>query len=188
MLRLPLILLTIFLIQGCAGLVLVGAASTAVVANDKRSIETQVDDKTIEAKLSDALGEHPEIQEHTNISLHAINNKLLMVGQVPTHPLKQKILKIIQDLDLTESIYDRIRIGNPTSLATRTNDTWITTKIKTQLIAKTGIDSSRVKVVTENGEVFLIGLVTSSNASKAVDIARNTTGVRKVVRFFEFTL
>ena len=90
-------------------------------------------------------------------------------------------------MQLGGKIHNQIRVGNPTSFTTRSNDTWITTKVKGRMLNEKALDVTRIKVVTENGEVFLLGLVDRTQADLAVEIARNTAGVRKVIKMFEYT-
>ncbi|MGL4517199.1 MAG: BON domain-containing protein, partial [Shewanella sp.] len=109
-----------------------------------------------------------------------------MIGQAPNSMLRDKAIKVVQNLKLGGKIHNQIRIGNPTSFTTRSNDTWVTTKVKGRMLNEKELDVTRIKVITENGEVFLLGLIHRSQADLAVDIARNTAGVRKVVKVFEF--
>lgn len=181
----PLVL--VLLLQGCAGAVMVGAVGGAVMVNDERSITTQLDDTNTDFKISSALVAHSDIKDQANITAITVNGSVLMIGQAPSSALRDKAVKVVQDLKIGGKIHNQIRIGNPTSFTTRSNDTWITTKVKGRMLNEKTLDVTRIKVVTENGEVFLLGLIDKSQADLAVDIARNTAGVRKVVKVFEYT-
>lgn len=184
--RYTLILLTLALLQGCAGAVVVGAFSGAKMANDERSVGTQLSDTNADFQISSALAKHDDISSQTNITAVVMNNNVLMIGQSPNSMLRDKAVNTVQGLQLGGKIHNQIRIGNPTSFTTRSNDTWVTTKVKGRMLNENGVDVTRIKVVTENGEVFLLGLVDQKQAELAVDIARNTAGVRKVVKVFEY--
>lgn len=184
--RYTLILLTLALLQGCAGAVVVGAFSGAKMANDERSVGTQLSDTNADFQISSALAKHDDISSQTNITAVVMNNNVLMIGQSPNSMLRDKAVNTVQGLQLGGKIHNQIRIGNPTSFTTRSNDTWVTTKVKGRMLNENGVDVTRIKVVTENGEVFLLGLVDQKQADLAVDIARNTAGVRKVVKVFEY--
>lgn len=181
-----LILLTLALLQGCAGAVVLGAVSGAKMANDERSVGTQLSDTNADFQISSALSKHNDISNQTNITAVVMNNNVLMIGQSPNSMLRDKAINTVQGLQLGGKIHNQIRIGNPTSFTTRSNDTWVTTKVKGRMLNENGIDVTRIKVITENGEVFLLGLVDRKQADLAVDIARNTAGVRKVVKVFEY--
>jgi osmotically-inducible protein OsmY len=184
--RYALILLTLALLQGCAGAVVLGAVSGAKMANDERSVGTQLSDTNADFQISSALSKHDDISNQTNITAVVMNNNVLMIGQSPNSMLRDKAINTVQGLQLGGKIHNQIRIGNPTSFTTRSNDTWVTTKVKGRMLNENGIDVTRIKVITENGEVFLLGLVDRKQADLAVDIARNTAGVRKVVKVFEY--
>jgi osmotically-inducible protein OsmY len=184
--RYALILLTLALLQGCAGAVVLGAVGGAKMANDERSVGTQLSDTNADFQISNALSKHDDISNQTNITAVVMNNNVLMIGQSPNSMLRDKAINTVQGLQLGGKIHNQIRIGNPTSFTTRSNDTWVTTKVKGRMLNENGIDVTRIKVITENGEVFLLGLVDRKQADLAVDIARNTAGVRKVVKVFEY--
>ncbi len=181
----PLLMLCM-LLQGCAGAVMVGAVGGAMMANDERPVKTQLDDTNTDFVITSALLKQEDIKKQTNITGVSVNGNVLMIGQAPNSMLRDKAIKVVQDLKLGGKIHNQIRIGNPTSFTTRSNDTWVTTKVKGRMLNEKDLDITRVKVITENGEVFLLGLINRSQADLAVDIARNTAGVRKVVRVFEY--
>ena len=163
-----------------------GAVSGAMMANDERSVKTQLDDTNTDFKITSALLEHEDLKKQTNITGVSVNGNVLMIGQAPNSMLRDKAVKVVQDLKLGGKIHNQIRIGNPTSFTTRSNDTWVTTKVKGRMLNEKELDVTRIKVITENGEVFLLGLIHRSQAELAVDIARHTAGVRKVVKVFEY--
>lgn len=181
------LLMVCLLLQGCAGAVMVGAVGGAMMINDERTVKTQLDDTNTDFVITSALLKEEDLKNQTNITGVSVNGNVLMIGQAPNSMLRDKAIKVVQDLKLGGKIHNQIRIGNPTSFTTRSNDTWVTTKVKGRMLNEKGLDVTRVKVITENGEVFLLGLIQRSQADLAVDIARNTAGVRKVVKVFEYT-
>ncbi|HSG62964.1 MAG TPA: division/outer membrane stress-associated lipid-binding lipoprotein [Pseudomonadales bacterium] len=187
MTKLVSVALALLLLQGCAGAVMVGAVGGAVMVNDERSIGTQLDDTNTDFKISSALAAHADLKNKANITAITVNGSVLMIGQAPSSSLRDQAIRIVQDMQLGGKIHNQIRVGNPTSFTTRSNDTWITTKVKGRMLNEKALDVTRIKVVTENGEVFLLGLVDRTQADLAVEIARNTAGVRKVIKMFEYT-
>lgn len=186
MIKLIALLASLVLLQGCAGALMVGAVGGAKMANDERSMSTQISDTNADFEIISALSKHEDLNNQTNITGVVINSNVLMIGQAPNSMLRDKAIKVVQDLNIGGKIHNQIRIGNPTSFTTRSNDTWVTTKVKGRMLNDKNLDITRVKVVTENGEVFLLGLIERSQADLAVDIARNTAGVRKVIKVFEY--
>ncbi|MGS0691720.1 BON domain-containing protein [Shewanella sp. 0m-4] len=183
---LPLIAIVLML-QGCAGAVMVGAVGGAMMVNDERSFKTQIDDTNADFNISSALASHDDLKNQANISGIVMNANVLMIGQAPNSMLRDKAVRTVKELKIGGKIHNQIRIGNPTSFTTRSNDTWITTKVKGRMLNEKGLDVTNIKVVTENGEVFLIGYVERAQADLAVEVARNTAGVRKVIKVFEYT-
>lgn len=181
------LVLSAFLLQGCAGALLAGGAAGAAMANhDRRSIGTQFDDQTIELKVMKQLSEKDELRGQSNISAVAFNGQLLLIGQASSEHLRSVAVNEVRQLPEARTVHNQIRVLTPTSLSTRTSDSWLTSKVKSKLLADRNIDGTRIKVVTENSEVFLMGLVTPAEAETAVDIARHTRGVKRVVKAFHY--
>ncbi|WP_133405554.1 division/outer membrane stress-associated lipid-binding lipoprotein [Parashewanella tropica] len=181
------LLLTCFMLQGCAGLIIAGAAGGAVALNDKRSLGTQLDDTDADFKIMAELAKQQDIKNQTHIRAITVNRKVLVIGQAPNTMLRDKAINTIKGMNIADKVYDQIRISSPTGFTTRTSDTWITTKVKGRMLNQKGLDITRIKVITENGEVFLMGVINSKQADLAVNVARHTTGVRKVIKVFDYT-
>jgi osmotically-inducible protein OsmY len=165
---------------------MVGAVGGAMVVNDERSLKTQLDDTNADFSISSVLGAEEDLKNQTNITGVSMNGNVLMIGQAPNSMLRDKAIRLVKELQLGGKIHNQIRIGNPTSFTTRSNDTWITTKVKGRMLNDKNLDVTKIKVITENGEVFLLGLVEREQADLAVEIARNTAGVRKVIKVFDY--
>ena len=174
------------LLSGCESLIIAGAAGGAVASTDRRTVPTQLEDQNIELKSFGALFENDEVWRDTNISVVSFNNTVLMVGQAPTAELKTKAEAEIKKIEKVKRILNQIRIAAPISFFASQNDSLITTKVKSSMLFTSEFPSSKIKVVTENSEVFLMGLVTAQEAEKAVEITRNTGGVTKVIKAFEY--
>jgi len=176
----------VILLQGCVTAAVVTVGAGVKMATDRRSVGHQIDDQTIELNAYTKLSEDPAIKDQTNIQVVAMNGVVLVVGQAPTVFLRDAVMKVINSIDGISKVYNQIRIGNTTSILTKSHDTWLTSKVKVALLADDSIDGTNIKVVTENSEVFLMGLVTPKEANKAVNIARNISGVTKVLKAFEY--
>ncbi|BDM66030.1 BON domain-containing protein [Shewanella sp. NFH-SH190041] len=187
MIKLLPLLLALNLLSGCAGVVAVGAVGGTVMANDERSLRTQLDDTNADFEIASALSAHQDLKNQTNITGVVMNGNTLLIGQAPNSMLRDKAIRVVKQLKLGGKLHNQIRIGNPTSFTTRSNDAWITTKVKGRMLHQDGLDISKIKVITENGEVFLLGLVNRQEANQAVEVTRNTAGVRKVIKVFEYT-
>ena len=181
---LPLIVLSF--LQGCVGVAAVAVVTGANVAADNRTIGKLIDDEGIELKASTALSKVEALKEQTNIHVTSINGAVLIVGQAPSSHLRDLAVKTINQIDGVVKIHNQIRLGNTISFATKTNDAWITSKVKTALLSSDELDGVTIKVVTENAEVFLMGLVSEKTGNQAVDIARNIGGVNRVLKAFEY--
>lgn len=173
------------LLQGCAAAVVAGGATAVTSANDRRTLGAQIDDKNVVLKAVRALADHPATAEGSNINVTSYNGVLLLTGQTRTEQIRQQAGALVAKIDGVRDVQNQIRLGNNTGMTTRTRDSWISTKVKTQLLADEEVSGLNIKVVTENAEVFLMGLVTDREAAKAVDIARHVDGVARVVRAFE---
>jgi len=182
-----LVLLPLLLLQGCATAVITGAATGASLAHDRRTTGAVIDDQGIEFKASAALYKNKEIYDQSHINITSYNGIVLITGETPTEDLKQKISSEIKAINKVRRIYNEVIIAAPSSLPSRSSDTWITSKIKTKLTADKDIDPFYIKVVTEHGVVYLMGLVSHAEADKAVAVVTTSAGVQRVVKMFEYT-
>nr|WP_321271897.1 division/outer membrane stress-associated lipid-binding lipoprotein [uncultured Tolumonas sp.] len=184
---LPLSLAGLLLLQGCVGVLLAGGATTGVVvAKDRRTVTAQVDDQKIELNARHDLSERTDISRTSHISINSNNGIVLLVGQTPHQKYSDEVRAMVERQEGVRKIYNEIKIEEPIGYDIRSNDSWITSKVRTMLIAEKHFDSSHVKVVTEDSQVFLMGLVTHDEGELAVEIARNVSGVEKVIRVFEY--
>lgn len=181
------ILLSALLLQGCVAAAVVGVAGVATkTTTDPRTVGTQVDDSTLEARVSNAISKDKQLKDEARIVATAYQGKVLLTGQTPTPDMASRAKQIAVGVDGATEVYNEIRTGKPVSMGTASTDTWITTKVRSQLLTSDSVKSSNVKVTTENGEVFLLGLVTQEEGKSAASIASGVSGVKHVTTAFTY--
>ena len=174
-------------LQGCifvAGAA-IGAAAIAVVY-DHRTIQKKLEDSDMGNTISAKIYAIPELRNESHIEATVFNRMVLLTGETPKAAWKQHAFEIANTVPGVLRVYNQITIHGPTSSLTRTSDTWITTKIKSEMLADEDLKSGSIKVVTESGVVYLMGTVSRQQANIAVDIARQVSGVQKVVKVFQY--
>ena len=181
-----LLIMPVILLQGCAAAVVTGAATGAAVIHDRRTAGTVIDDQSIEFKVSGVLYNNKDIYDQSHINVTSYNGIVLLTGETPSESLKQQVTKEVQELPKIRRIHNELLIAAPSSLPSRSSDAWITSKIKTKLTTDKYIDPFFVKVVTEHGVVYLMGLVTHAEADRIVDIVTKSAGVQRVIKIFEY--
>lgn len=179
------IILPCLQLQGCAAVAVSGAATGAAMVADRRTTGTIIDDKAIEIKATHALTREAELWKKSNISVVSYNNDVLLVGQTPNDSMKQQAEDAIKNISKIRRVYNEITVGEPASLTTRSKDTWITTQVKTKMLSTRQVNPVRVKVVTEEGVVYLMGITEPTEQSSATESARSVSGVNKVVQIFD---
>lgn len=170
-------------ISGCFGVAAVGMGAGALLISDRRASETYVTDEGIELRANNRLRENYGSKEHVNVTSY--NRMVLLTGEASSAEVKASIEKLISDVPNVKSIANELAIAGASSLGGRSNDTYLTSKVKARFVDAKQFSAHHVKVVTEAGVVFLLGIVTQTEADAAADIARTTGGVQKVVRVFE---
>jgi osmotically-inducible protein OsmY len=187
---LPAVLITTILLSGCAAAVVGGATVTGVnIAHDRRTVGTYIDDEGIELKAGAAISKEKELSSQIHINIISINGVVLLVGQAPTEALRQQAGSITRGIEKVRLVHNEMTIAAPNSMMTRSSDSVITTKVKSSLFGVKGhedFDPSRVKVVTENGTVYLMGLLYHAEADAVAAKASQVGGVQKVVKLFEY--
>ncbi len=173
-------------LSACAPLVIGGAAATtAVVATDRRTAGEQLDDKTIgikaNAEATQILGDQPG-----RVSASSYGGQVLLLGDVPTEADSQKIEAAVKQIERVTQVINRLRVGPVTELSVRSNDSWITTKVTTALINTKDVPSRTIDVTTERGVVYLQGRVTQDEGNRAAQAAANVSGVNQVMKLFEY--
>jgi osmotically-inducible protein OsmY len=188
-LALLMVMLTVNLLGGCAAVIVGGAAVGASAVHERRSVGTMMDDEGIEWKVRTALSEDKPLSSQSHLSVISVNGVVLLVGQTPTEALHQQAGKLAQGVDNVRVVHNELTIAAPNSYMTRSSDSYVTSKVKTSLFKVKGhddFDPTRVKVVTENGTVYLMGILYRSEAEDAARQASRVGGVQKVVKLFEY--
>ncbi len=184
--KLVALLTLISLLQGCAAAAVVAITTGATMATDRRSIGNQIDDQNIELEAYNEITKNKSLNDNTNLHVISLNGSVLIIGQAPNTYLRDQAIKIIDAINGVVKIHNQIRIGNVTSITTQTNDIWLTSKVKTALFSSDQVNGKNIKVITENAEVFLMGLVSKQEADSAIEVTRNISGVNRVFKAFEY--
>ncbi|AOF54112.1 osmotically-inducible protein OsmY [Rodentibacter caecimuris] len=174
------------LLQGCVAAVLGGAAAGTKVATDPRTMGTQVDDETLEFKVENALDKDEQIKSEARVNAISYSARVLLIGQVPSESTKETATSLAKGVDGVTDVYNELRVGAKITIGQISKDSWITTQVKSKMLIDDRVKSTDVKVITENGEVFLLGNVTQSQADAAAEIASKISGVQKVVKVFKY--
>ena len=171
-------------LSGCLGVAAVGVGTAVISAVDRRTTGAQVDDEGIELRASNRVNERFGDKVHVNITSY--NRSVLITGEVPDQNAKSEIEKIVSGTVNVRSVTNDLQVADGASLSSRASDATITGKVKARFVDANTFNAFQVKVVTEASVVYLMGIVTESEAAAAVEVARTTGGVRKVVKVFEY--
>ena len=177
------------LLGGCAAVVVTGAATGANAAHDRRTLGAYIDDEGIELKALLAITEDKELYSQVHVNIISVNGVVLLVGQAPTEALRMQIQDITKDIEKVRVVHNEMTVAAPNSFMTRSSDSLITAKVKGSLFGiegQEGFDPTRVKVVTENGIVYLMGILYRSEGDAVAAKASRVSGVQKVVKLFEY--
>lgn len=174
------IVLMAFILAGCA------TTSTAFKNGDNRTIDTISSDNRIVSTANDMISANPKLNSQAHIVVACYNGVVLLAGQAPTADLRSQAVAAVQKVPNVRRIFNEITLGKPTSLLQRSKDAGLTTAVKARLLTASDVNSAQLKVVTENGTVFLMGLTNPAQADKAGKVARSTDGVQRVVRLIEY--
>jgi osmotically-inducible protein OsmY len=173
-----------FQLTGCIGVVAGGAAAGGAMATDRRTSGIFVEDENIELKAVKFM--ETNLGEHAHVNVTSYNRNVLLTGEVPDESAKGKAESAVKAITNVRNITNELVVGPKSSLSSRSNDTYITSKVKTKFVTENKFQANFVKVVTENSVVYLLGVVNKAEADAAAEIASNTEGVAKVVKVFEY--
>ena len=179
-----LMLLLSMLLAGCAAVVAVGAAGGMAVY-DRRSVTMMERDARIFYVVRKAIVSDPRFRD-SRIVVSSFTQVVLLAGQTPTASLRVVAEKIVQNTPNVRRVYDEVTVDYPLPLTTRSNDTLITSQVRSKMLTRKGLESGSIKVVTENSVVYLMGVATHEQANMAVNVARQVNGVNKVVKIFQY--
>lgn len=174
------------LLTACAPAVMTTATTGVTMLHDRRTAGTIVEDKAIEMRASHELHINPELRENARVKVVSYNRRVLLIGQVPNQQRSKQIEELARNLDEVVKVYNELEIAEPRTLTSASNDAWLTTKVKANAFGDVNVDPIRIKVYSENGTVYLMGLVTREEADLATENVRNIDGVERVVRVFDY--
>jgi osmotically-inducible protein OsmY len=181
-----LIIFVAFMQTGCA-LMAVGTAGAAATASatDRRTVGTQIDDKTTQSRVRSAINDIPLVKDEAAVSVDVYNGQVLLTGQAPLQRMIIDIENSASTVQNVTKVHNQIRLGSPIPATSTMNDVWLASKIKTIMLADEQIPLFKLDLIVEDSEVFIMGLLTKQEAAAAVEAARNVDGVTKVIRVME---
>lgn len=171
-------------LQGCFPVVAAGAGAGALMAQDRRTSGAYVEDEAIETKAFDRIGKQFKDTVHVNVTSY--NRNVLITGEVPDETAKAQVERIVANILNVGKIYNELTVAGLSSLASRSNDSLITSNVKVRFVSDKRFSANSVKVVTENGTVYLMGIVNHAEAQAAAEVASGSKGVSRVVELFEY--
>ncbi|MRI35393.1 phospholipid-binding protein [Endozoicomonas sp. OPT23] len=174
------------LMSGCATVIETINEDPIQVDPTERSWGNWIDDQTIETIAGVNIKKADPAFDKSRVKVVSFNGTVLLIGQVTNGQLKDLAETTVRDINHVGKVYNELTIGAPASILQQSNDSWLTTKIKTKLIQSEVINADRIKINTEQGAVYLMGLVSPKQAQTSVDIVRNTGGVQKIIKVFEY--
>ncbi|HDR0632743.1 TPA: divisome-associated lipoprotein YraP [Pasteurella multocida] len=181
------ILATALLLQGCVAATIAGTAAVATkVATDPRTVGTQVDDETLEEKVRFAIRKDAQVKSEARINIISYSGRVLLIGQAPNANVAEVATSLAKGVEGVNEVYNQVRIQPQINFGQIAKDGVTTTEIKSKMLVDSHVKSTDIKVITENAEVFLMGNVTQAQADAAADIARNVSGVNKVIKVFNY--
>jgi len=170
-------------LAGCAPLVLGAAAGGAFVATDRRTSGTQLEDQGIEIKAANRLRDTLNGRGHINTN--AYNRKVLLTGEVPSEADRQAAEQAVARIENVQGVINELAVMGNSSLSDRSNDVWISGKVKATYVDARDVISNAISVVVERGDVYLLGMVTEREGNRAAELAASVKGVHKVVKLFQ---
>lgn len=181
--------LLLLLTSGCGPTLLLGGATAANVVHDRRTAGTLVEDQAIEFKAYRTLLGARSNFAGSNITITSYNNVVLLSGEVENEQVRQWAEDIVRNIDKVRYVHNELAIAPRSAWSSRSNDAWLTAKVKSSLIQLSGIpgfDPTRVKVITERGIIYLFGLVTPQEGDAVTSVVSRLAGVQQVVKLFEY--
>ncbi len=175
------------LLAACAPVIVAGVGATALGVNERRTSGVLLEDQSIEIKVQTQISSDPE-RNQANVSVLSYNLNVLLTGEVPSQAFGLRIEESARRTENVRQVYNELIVSETANLGNRTNDTYLTGKVKTALttgIRSPGFNSGHVKVKTARNTVYLMGIVTRAEANEAIEIARKVSGVEEVVPLFE---
>lgn len=167
---------------GCMNVATTGAQAFYNHHSIQKSVGDQMTTLRVYQAMNDKTGDFKDV----NVSVTTYNREVLLAGQVPHEWQKARLDNLVKSMPNVKHVYNLVAVSNPSSALTRISDAWLTAKVKAKLIASGDVDATQVKVMTENGTVYLMGILQPEEAQAAVDVASTTDGVLGVVKVFSY--
>lgn len=189
LLRITAFIALLSLLSACtAPIIIAGSAAAAgvVIAKDRRTAGTMLDDERTEIKAGRGIAADKELLQNTHVNVTSFNGIVLLTGEAVLPMYKAKVEEIVRREQKVREVRNELIIASPSTAAERSRDTLITTRVKSRLFGEANVDSSTIKVVTERATVYLMGLVKHKEADHAVQVARTTPDVTRIVKVFEY--
>lgn len=183
--KLAISLALIATLTGCAKIISVTTSEPIQISTNKRTLGTKINDQQLETVARVNLNNTSKQLEEAHINIDSFNGLVLLTGQVPNAQLRSLAGDTVGKINSVRQVHNELTTASPSDFQTRSTDSWITTKIKTKLVASS-IQSRRIVIITEAKTVFLMGLVSRYEAGRITDVAKNTDGVKQVVKVFEY--
>ena len=171
------------LLQGCFPLLVTGAGAGVLMIDDRRTTGTYIEDENVEWK---ALARIRESHKSAHVNTTSYNLKVLLTGEAVTEEERKAIEEAVKRISSVREVANELQVAGASSLASRGNDALVTSNVKARMVNNGKFSPNHVKVITEAGVVYLMGLVTPAEGDAAVEIARTTSGVNRVVKVFEY--
>lgn len=171
-------------LQGCFVAATGAAVGTALMVDDRRGARQVLADQKLEMDVANIIQKRWGFDVHVNVVVY--NRRALVTGEVPDAQVKGDIVAMVSGLAGVDKVYDELRVGPLASFESRNHDAYVSSRVKARLFDVPGVDPNHVKVFTEAGTVYLLGTVNSREAAAASEAARTTSGVKRVVRVFEY--
>ncbi|AIL60143.1 BON domain-containing protein [Pseudomonas alkylphenolica] len=186
--RIGLMALTLCLsLSGCSSVLT--ATRDKPIEDDRgtRTFGSKIDDSLIETKVAVNVAKaSPDLDKNSHIVVSSFNGIVLLAGQTPRADLKSMAEQAAGQVQRVKKVHNELQVLPPSSILARNNDAWLTTKIKAQMLTDSSIPGSRIKVITENGIVYMLGLLTQQEATRATNLVQGVSGVQKIVKLFEY--
>ncbi|MBA1202472.1 BON domain-containing protein [Pseudomonas capeferrum] len=186
--RFGLMALTLCLsITGCSSVLTSARDNSIEDDRGTRTIGSKIDDSLIETKVSVNISKaNADLDKSSHIVVSSYNGIVLLAGQTPRAELKSLAEQTASKVQRVKKVHNELQVMQPSPLLARNNDAWLTTKIKSQMLTDANVPGSRIKVITENGIVYLLGLLTQEEANRATSLVQGVSGVQKIVKLFEY--
>jgi len=181
-----LLLITSLLVSGCSAIVVGGSASVAAVAVDKRTAGDMLEDENIELKFLKLFYDNKKINQVSHINFTSYNGWVLLTGETNSEKAKLAIENLATDIKNVKRVFNELRVSGMSSIGSRTADSYLTAKIKVQLLGNDATSGFHTKVVTENGIVYLLGLLSTKQADIVINVVRKISGVERIIKLFDY--